>query len=180
LYKNTGSADVNLTSTVTILAASSTVKTLEGTGYHMTTGTAQVMYVVWPTTSEEVIAAGAEYTYTLKATPTNFNTDAQNDYIRVRMANAQSDTGELAFTTDQRYLGIRQIGGPFSSLVAIYSSGTPNGVVTSTGDIIWSDRSASSHSAATGAGSGFASSTGDWTNGYYITDTPGTYSQLIY
>jgi len=167
--------DTNISDNVQIAKAAGT--DLKAT-VSFVTGTGQAFYINWPTTGEETIPSGTEYTYTIKATLSGFATDADNDYVRVRIAN--TDTSELSQANGTYYLT------PWGSTASIYnlltlqgSAGT-NIVATSTPiSMIWSDRNASNHSATTGTYSGgTASGSGDWFNGYYVKDTPTNYSML--
>jgi len=140
-------------------------------------GTGQSFYVTWKET-EETIPAGSEYTYTLRATLAGFGNDSHNDYIRVRLANGDATSGELSVANDPYYLNACNKVKTLWNVVCLSDS---LGVNSSTEDIIWSDRSAASHSYATGTGgTGAASSTADWFNGYFVTDTPTNYSTLTY
>lgn len=140
----------------------------------VTTGTAKLVYVTWEGTNEETVPAGSEYTYTLKATLSGFGTDADDDYIRVRLANGQATSGELSIVNNPYYLMTS------TSVDQILVLADSVGINTSTAvdSILWSDRSASGHSAASSTGV-TPSSTGDWFNGYYVVNTPTNYSMLI-
>lgn len=142
--------------------------------------TGQSLYLTWSGTNEEVIAAGEENTYTIKATLNGFTVDQDDDYIRLRLANGQYGS-ELAVATDLYYLSAMGSNGNIGQNLVILANSTQSTTSSaSMADIIWSDRSASSHSAATGTyGGGTATSTGDWFNGYYVTDTPSNYATLI-
>ncbi|MBI5728352.1 MAG: hypothetical protein HY984_01205 [Candidatus Magasanikbacteria bacterium] len=139
-------------------------------------GAANTVYVTWPTTTQESIAAGTYNDYTIKATPAGYATDADNDTLNVRLANSQSTT-ELSQTNDPYYLTAAGTG----ALVNVMVLGGSSQTNTTSADLIWSDMSASGHSAATGThGGGTASSSADWFNGYYVTDTPTNYATLTY
>lgn len=166
----------NLTDTVLILDYNG--DSLEGSVSSPTvfpSGTTKYIYVVWPTTNEEVIAQGTEYTYTIKATLSGFTTPADDDNVRVRLENA--DSTELSQSNDTYYLMPFDAGGQIN-LLGLADSASTNGV-TSTASLLWSDKSASSHSAATGSyAGGTASSSGDWFNGYQVGDTPTSWATL--
>jgi len=147
---------------------------LESGSNVVTTGTAKLVYATWQALNEETVPAGTEYTYTLKATLSGFGTDADDDYIRVRLANTQATSGELSVTDNPYYLMSSSTTN--SILVLIDSVNTATSTANS---IIWSDRSASGHSAASGTDGSTPASTGDWFNGYYMENTPTNYSMLI-
>lgn len=141
--------------------------------------TGQSLYLTWLGTNEEVIAAGQENTYTIKATLNGFTVDQDDDYVRLRLANSQY-TSEMAVATDLYYLSAKSGLGGGVDVVVLSNSTQSTTSTASMADIIWSDRSAASHSAATGTYvGGTATSTGDWFNGYYVTDTPTNYATLI-
>ena len=140
----------------------------------ITTGTAKLVYVTWLGTNEETVPAETEYTYTMKATLSGFGTDADDDYIRVRMANTQATSGELSVTDNPYYL----MASSTATSILVLTSST-NTATSSVASIIWSDRSASGHSAASGTDGSTPASTGDWFNGYYVVNTPTNYSMLI-
>ena len=140
----------------------------------VTTGTAKVVYATWEGTNEETIPAGTEYTYTLKATLSGFGTDADDDYIRVRLANNQATSGELSITTDPYYL----MNSTTVDQILVLTDSVGINTSTAVDSILWSDRSASGHSGASSTGV-TPSSTGDWFNGYYVENTPTNYSMLI-
>ncbi len=145
---------------------------IEGSTNVLATSSANTIYSVWTGTNEEQVPSGSEYTYELRATSVGFSTDADNDYIRVRLAN--SDTTELTQNDSPYYLTANS---DYSDIIELGDSSQAN---TSTATLVWSDRNANGHSAATGTyAGGTATSTGDWFNGYKIKDTPTNYSQLV-
>ncbi len=159
-----------------VIIVSSTGALLESGGGTISTGTSQFIYVVWTGTNEESITAGTTESYTLKATPSNFVTDADNDYIRVRIDNTEATT-EISDTNDTYYVGQKGLSNNAHILVLSGSTVT----TTTTSDLIWSDRSATGHSAATTSNiAGTASSTADWFNGYYVDRLPTDYATLTY
>ena len=142
-------------------------------------GTAKYFYVVWPTTAEEVIDAGTENTYAISATLTGFTTPADDDNVRVRLENTDAGA-ELTQSGGTYYLSPQKASGNYTNLLALDDS-TLDGTVfsTTTASLLWSDRSATSHSAATGTISGgAASSSGDWFNGYLLKDGPTSWATL--
>jgi len=144
------------------------------------TGTGKAIYLTWTTTGEEQIPSGAEYTYTVKATCTGFNTDADNDYIRIRLDNDDTSTELAVAAASTFYLSPWHSTTGQMNILGLDDS-TLDGTLaaTSTASLLWSDRSASGHSAATGTfAGGDASSTADWFNGYYVKDAPTNYSML--
>lgn len=176
LYRTIGNSTENITDNVFI--SKSTGVSITAGGSSMATGTSQSFYITWITTGEEQIPNGSEYLYTIKATSANFNTDADNDYIRVRMGN--TDTSELSQANATYYLVPWGASTNHVNLLTLCGSAGTNVVATSTPiSMIWSDRNAASHSAVTGTyGGGTASSSGDWFNGYYVKETPTDYSHL--
>ncbi|MBU1895290.1 hypothetical protein KJ641_00255, partial [Patescibacteria group bacterium] len=180
--------DTNLTDNVKIQAASSTAgeASLEGatSQFSNATGTGKLFYITWTGTNEELIPTGAEYTYTIKATTAGFNTDADNDYIRVRMNNSEATT-EIVLASEPLFY-LSPWGSSTGELdILTLDDYTLDGTKQATTSIIWSDRSSASttHSAATGTMvgvlGGTASSSGDWYNGYYVKDVPTNYSMLV-
>jgi hypothetical protein len=141
----------------------------------ITTGTAKTFFITWQGTAEETVPAGSEYTYTIKATLSGFNTDADNDYVRVKMDNTESGT-ELSQADDTYYVVASSSA---SSLVVLTNEAQSATSTAQVNNFIWSDRSASGHSAATGTLDGDVASTADWFNGYKIDTIPTSYSQLV-
>lgn len=167
---------IEITNNITIVNTVTGVS-LKAGGQSLQNGLDQSITITWPGTNEEVIPAGSTYTYTLKATTGGFFTDADNDFIRVRLENNQSTNGELSRYIRPYYL---TYGSPLQNIVTLSDTESLN---TTTADIIWSDRSAVGHSAAVSPYTTQVSpalSTGDWFNGYYLPTTPLNFSTLIY
>lgn len=171
--------------TANVRIAESRGKSLEGgsNAFATVTGTGKAFYITWETTGEELIPSGTEYTYVIKATPSGFNTDADNDYIRVRLDNDDTAT-ELSQANATYYIStVTSTTAVEAAYLLSLQDSTFDGntlAATSTTSLLWSDRSAAGHSAATGTfRGGTASSTGDWFNGYFVNDTPTNYSLLV-
>jgi len=175
--------DTNLTDNVKIHAAGvSAERNLEAasSAFAAATGTGKLFYITWTGTNEELIPNGTEFTYTIKATATGFSTDADNDYIRVRLNNGEATTEIALAEAPNFYLSPWGTGTGSVDLLTLDDS-TLDATVQATSSIIWSDRSSTSvtHSATTGTyAGGTASGSGDWYNGYYVKDVPTNYSQV--
>ena len=171
--------DVNITDNVQIVSSTAGANLKLATNYFATT-TGNTFYINWPTTGEEAIPSGAEYTYTIKATCSGFATDADNDYVRVRLAN--TDTLEQDQALAKNYLSVWSANTGLGNLLTFSNSaGVTEAALRATStpaSLIWSDKSASGHSAATTTYLTAPNSTGDWFDGYYVKDTPTNYSML--
>jgi len=111
--------------------------------------------------NEEVIPAGSEYTYTLKATPSGFEHDADNDYFTVVML-GDSSAAPYTYLSDSDD-GASQI------IVCLADS---DGDHETAANFIWSDNSAVPHNYTVvdddDGGDPAPTSSGDWTNGYLV------------
>jgi len=108
--------------------------------------------------NEEVIPAGSEYTYTLKATPSGFEHDEDNDYFTVVMlGDSSAATYSYLWDTDGD-------GGEIIVGLANFA-----GSASEDANFIWSDNSAVPHSYTVNDNDpNNADSSGDWTNGYLV------------
>lgn len=151
-----GSTDI--TSSVTIQNTSAV--SLESTGANIS-GTSSTVVVTFDT--EEQIPAGSSYSYTLKATPSNFAGDGTNGY----------DSVSVSMPTDSTPANVA-VG---VSATNLYTYGTSNtgvqtlatstaGANSTAANVIWSDLSAVGHSYT------YNASSTDWFNGYLIENLP--------
>lgn len=110
------------------------------------------VFISWKTTTEEQVSA--ENTYTVKATPANFDAGTTSyDQVAITMSADTAAAGSRLYVGDND--GDFQWG--------LGSSATANGTEF---NFIWSDRSSTSHSATSG------SSSADWASGYLIKNLP--------
>lgn len=158
-----GSVPIN--SLVTIQDASgneaegtTTPLTVADSSFYVTFGTAALP-------AEEVIEAGQEYTYSLKATPSGFKSTANKTYddgFAIALA------GDDAFSGDGSGAGDRFLWDNPVGVGSIFQLATDNaGSGTSPYNVIWSDNSALWHSYASGNAYAY-----DWADGYLILDLP--------
>lgn len=178
--------DTNLTDSVKIHTASAVAEaSLEDASsrFSAATGTGKLFYITWTGTNEEVVPSGTSYTYTIKATTAGFSTDADNDYVRVRLNNGQATTEIVlaAFGTQTTFLSPWGTGTGSVDFLTL-DDGTLDSTLAATTSIIWSDRSSATttNRATTGTyNDGVASGSGDWWNGYFLKEVPTNYSQLV-
>lgn len=147
-----GSDDI--TSSVTIQSASA--EDLESATDYVTEG-AETVVVTFNT--EEAIPAGTTYTYSLKATSTDFasSTSGKDTVATTLLGDATAHNGSDVY--------LYEAGGSSETAVqqlAEAAAGTNN----SNYNFIWSDNSGLSHSYTIG------SSTADWANGYLVLNLP--------
>jgi len=125
------------------------------------------VYVIWDT-SEEVISAGETVTYTLRATPSGFDSDSDpgdEDYFTIYLAgdtaNHNSNGGTVGLTDvcldDTGSGDIWTLG----DTAAIGTDCTTAGTGSSAYNFIWSDMSLSGHD-------GTETTAADWANGWLI------------
>jgi hypothetical protein len=129
------------------------------------------VYVVFDT--EEVIPAGAEYTYSLKGTPSGFmgvSTDSDSIVCSIDQDTVPSDGTDDGGTAGNNqtgfYLDATATTGVVQTLqTSAAGAGTGTGS-TSNGNVIWSDNSAVLHDYT------YTGSSSDWFNGYLIESLP--------
>jgi len=167
LYRGT----TNLTDNVTIMNADGDIN-YETADLFATEDTATTVIVTWAT--EETIPAGSSYTYTLKGTPNGFATDADNDYITVRLENDASVIAAVGYT----YASDIDSDVGFE-IVALADSAGANETAA---NIIWSDNSVGAHNTdVTDDADGAADVPGgsaDWFNGFEVDTLPTSYATI--
>jgi len=162
----------NITNSVAIIDKVGTVTTsLEGTTTSLLETNLSDVYVVFDT--EESIPAGAEYTYTLKGTPSGFmNATGDVDSVVTSIdqdtvaADGTDDGGAVGENQTAFYLDATATTGAIQTLATtIAGAGTGTGS-TSNANVIWSDNSAVLHDYT------YTASSADWFNGYLQADLP--------
>jgi len=136
------------------LTAESTVGVSEEDAYIIAT---------WDGTTEDTITAGASTTYTIRGTPMQFGTAAdEHDSVSLTFT---TDAADVTFgSTSVDFIGFLNNDGATDGIVGLYTSATTSSSAEEA-NLIWSDHSAVAHSASTTAG------TGDWTNSYLLKDS---------
>lgn len=147
----------DITNSVTILKSAGT--TIEDTNT-IAEGGSTYAYVIFDT--EETIAAGSSYTYTLKATPTGFmGVSGDTDSVSVSLANDATPAGASAGADATHFYTYGSSNSEIQTL-ATAAAGTGS----TAANVIWSDNSAVSHSYT------YNASSADWFNGYLIQNLP--------
>ncbi|MBI2472937.1 hypothetical protein HYV70_00065 [Candidatus Uhrbacteria bacterium] len=153
LYKN--GVDVSTSSTAVVVQDES------GNDIEDTSGVVEAsttVVVIWDT-NEDVISAGETVTYTLRATPTGFDSDSDTgdeDYFSIYLA------GDTAHNSTDICLEDSGAGDIWELDEQVSSACTAASTNNSAYNFIWSDSSGESHDGATETGSG------DWSVGYLI------------
>lgn len=155
-----GSSDI--TSTAAIVDQSGTDLTAVGSVSSVLLGEADTQVVVAFTT-EKNVAAGSETTFTVRATPRGFRVNGATD--------TASDSVSFSLPTDSSHNGTSiylNAGTTVTEVAKLYTSAASGNASAVNANLIWTDKSASSHAAGTVG----ASSTGDWANGYLLKNLP--------
>lgn len=119
--------------------------------------------VTWDGTTEDTIGAGLSTTYTIRGTPQQFGTGAnEDDSVSLTFT---MDADDVTFgSTSVDFIGFINTDNATDGILALFTSATAD-TAAEEANLIWSDHSAVAHSASTTAG------TGDWTNGYLLKDS---------
>ncbi len=154
----------DITNTVTIMNASGT--SLTGST-SLTQGSNQAVIVRF--NNEEVIAAGQNHVYSLRATVNSFlPSQSGNDSVSVALSAGNDTAANFATHASAGTSYVEKSSSGIEQLV------TKAGASAADADIIWSDMSANLHTddAAGTLVGGTASSTGDWSTGYLLPGLP--------
>ena len=153
LYKD--GTDISTSSTAVLIQDDA------GADIEDTTGALEAnttVVAIWDT-NEEVISAGSTVTYTLRGTPTGFDsngTTGDEDYFTIYLAGDTAHNGTDICLEDSGAGDIWELDAQVSSACTAASSSN------SAYNFIWSDNSGESHDASVETGSG------DWTVGYLV------------
>jgi hypothetical protein len=168
-----GSTNLTTSSVAIIGKVGSVVTSLEGTATSLLETNLSDVFVVFDT--EEVIPAGAEYTYTLKGTPSGFieSTNAAGpDTVVCSIdqdtvpADGSASGGSVGANQTAFYLDATATTGVVQTLATTKAAAGTGTGSTANGNVIWSDNSAVLHDYT------YTASSADWFNGYLVNNLP--------
>ncbi len=161
----------DITDQVTISKADGT--NIEAANLDEAAGAAQVVVIVFgATTGEETITKGTTNTYTLRATPGDYGTSADDDKVTVELLNdsAVQTTALGASLTPEKVAYLNDADATAGEYVMVLD--VLAGTTDEAANIIWSDKSVVGHLATMADNSGGATSSLDWMNSFLIKKFP--------